>query len=149
MAGIRIDADELSMALEDNSGMAEWYIDRATGEVLRASDALLGEDDEDLAARIEADPERYVFIDPIPSAIGFEVMANFVEAVTGAEVRRALNRALRGSKPFRAFKDALLDYPRERESWFRFKDIAYRKHAEAWLVDNGIEAKLVARTAPK
>ena len=144
MTGIRIDADELTMALEDNSGMAEWYLDRETGEVLRASDALLGEDDEDLAARIEADPKRYVLIDPIPSSTGFEVMADFVETVADAAARRALERALAGRKPFRAFKDVFLDYPAERENWFRFKDAAGRKHAEAWLEDNGIEAKLAS-----
>lgn len=144
MAGIHIDTDELIMALEDNSGMAEWYLDRETGEVLHASDALLGEEDEDLAARMESDPERYVFIDPIPSSAGFDVMADFVEAVTDAAARRTLERALTGRKPFRTFKDALLDYPAERENWFRFKDAAYRQHAGTWLEDNGIEAKLVS-----
>ncbi len=144
MAGIHVDADELIMAFEDNSGMAEWYLDRKTGEVLHASDALLGEEDEDLAARIEADPERYVLIDPIPSSTGFDAMADFVETVTDAATRRALERALAGRKPFRVFKDALLDFPAERENWFRFKDAAYRRHAEAWLEDNGIEASLVS-----
>lgn len=144
MAGIHIDADEFIMALEDNSGMAEWYLDRKTGEVLHASDALLGEDDEDLAARIEADPERYVLIDPIPSSTGFDAMADFVETVTDAATRRALEQAFTGRKPFRTFKDALLDYPQEHESWFRFKNTAYRRHAEAWLEDNGIEAKLTS-----
>ena len=144
MADLRIDVGELMMALEDNSGMAECYLDRKTGEVLRVSDALLGEEDEELSARIEADPERYVLIDPIPSSTGFETMADFVETVADAAARRALERALAGHKPFRAFKDALLDYPAERENWFRFKDAAYRRHAEAWLADNGVEARLVS-----
>ena len=142
MAEIRIDTDELMMALEDNSGMAEWYLDRKTGEVQCVSDALLGEEDEELSARTEAEPERYVFIDPIPSSAGFETMADFVETVPDAAARRALERALAGRKPFRAFKDALLDYPAERENWFRFKDAAFRKHAEAWLADNGVGARL-------
>jgi hypothetical protein len=143
MAELRIDADELIMALEDNSGMAECYLDRETGEVLRVSGALLGDEDEEFTARIEADPGRYVFIDPIPSSAGFETMSDFVETVTDIEARRALERALAGRKPFRAFKDALLDYPAERANWFRFKDAAFRRHAEAWLADNGIEAGLV------
>jgi len=137
MAELRIDADELIMALEDNSGMAEWYLDRETGEVLRASDTPLGDEDEGLSARIEAEPERYVFIDPIPSSAGFEVMTDFAETVADAAARGALERALAGRKPFRAFKDTLLDYPAERENWFRFKDAAFRRHAEAWLADNG------------
>lgn len=144
MARITIDADELGMALEDKSGMAEWYLDRETGEVLRVSDDSFGEEDEELSARIEAEPERYVFVDPIPSSIGFKVMEDFVETVTDAETRRALERALAGRKPFCAFKDALLDHPAERENWFRFKNVADRKHAEAWLEDNGIAAKLVS-----
>ncbi len=137
MAELRIDVGELIMALEDNSGMAECYLDRETGEVLRVSDALLGEEDEDLATRIESNPERYVFIDPLPSSAGFEAMTDFVETVADPATRRALERALAGRKPFRAFKDALLDYPAERERWFRFKDAADRRHAEAWLKDNG------------
>ena len=144
MAELRIDTDELIMALDDNSGMAECYLDRETGEVLRVSGALLGDEDEEFSARIEADPERYVFIDPIPSSAGFETMSDFVETVTDVEARRALERALAGRKPFRAFKDALLDYPAERENWFRFKDAACRKHAVTWLEDNGIEAQLVS-----
>src|SRR3989344_3048121 len=103
MAELRIDTDELIMALEDNSGMAECYLDRETGEVLRVSDALLGGEDEDLAAQIEAEPKRYVFIDPIPSSAGFEAMTDFAETVADAAARRALERALAGRKPFPAF----------------------------------------------
>ena len=144
MAAIRINADDLIMALDDHGGLVEWYLDRETGEVLRASDALLGDEDEELSARIEAEPERYILIDPFPSSAGFEAMTDFVETVTDAAARRALERALAGRKPFRAFKDALLEYPAERERWFRFKDAACRRHSETWLVENGIEANLVS-----
>lgn len=144
MAAIRINADDLIMALDDHGGLVEWYLDRETGEVLCACDTLLGDEDEELSARIEAEPERYILIDPFPSSAGFEVMTDFVETVTDAAACRVLERALAGRKPFRAFKDALLDYPVERESWFRFKDAAFRRHAEAWLADNGIEARLVS-----
>lgn len=146
MAKIRIDADDLIMALDEHSGLVEWYLDRETGEVLHASDELLGEKDEELSARIEAEPERYIFIDPLPSPAGFDVMADFVVTVTDAAAYRVLEQALAGRKPFRAFKDALLDYPAEREHWFRFKYAACRKHAEAWLEDSGIKAKLTSAT---
>jgi hypothetical protein len=142
MAAMRIALDELVMALEDNSGLVEWYLDGETGEVLRLSDALLGESDEELAARIEAGPDRYHSIEPLPPSAGWRRMADFVETVPDAALRSRLESALHGKKPFRAFKDMLLDSPAERERWFRFKDAFYRAQALAWLEAEGIEAEL-------
>lgn len=42
-------------------------------------------------------------------------MRDFVETVRQTDLAEALNAALQGRKPFRRFKDALLDYPAERE----------------------------------
>lgn len=154
MAAIRIDVEDLIMALDDHSGLVEWYLDRETGEVLRRSDELLGEEDEELGARIETNPGCYAPIEPLPSREAWQAMADFAAGVSDERARRSLERAVHGERPFRRFKEVLFDYPDERERWFRFKDDAYRRYAAAWLVDNDIEALLVpaagqARSVPK
>jgi hypothetical protein len=132
MARIRINADEMIMALDDHDDLVTWYLDRENGELLRVSEALLGDEDEELSARIEAGPDRYLYIEPLPSAFGYRLMEEFAGALDDPGVRAALERALDGRRPFRAFKDALLDYPPVRERWFRFKE--ERMLAEAHLL---------------
>jgi len=46
--------------------------------------------------------------------------------------------ALNGRKPFRHFKDALLDYPELRDRWFAFEDTRLNRLAEAWCDEQGI-----------
>jgi len=70
MARIRIDAEELVMALDDHDELAEWYLDRESGELLRISREFFDAEDEALGKRVEAAPERYLFIEPLPSAFG-------------------------------------------------------------------------------
>ncbi|MBI3458595.1 MAG: hypothetical protein HY002_22710 [Candidatus Rokubacteria bacterium] len=47
-------------------------------------------------------------------------MAEFADTVAGLWLWPALRAALGRSRPFRCFKDALADHPREREQWFAF-----------------------------
>jgi hypothetical protein len=48
-------------------------------------------------------------------------------------------RSIQGSRPFRRFKDTLLDYPQERERWFEFEAQQGRRRALEWLEDEEIE----------
>lgn len=137
MGAIRVGIDDLIMALDDHTGEAEWYLDRETGAIVRVADDLLDDGDE-AAAQVEAEPERFILIEPLPSRDGYAAMADFAANVADATVRSALERALAGSQPFRAFKNALLDYPQERECWFRFKGEREREAALAWLAEQDI-----------
>ena len=141
MAKLTIDADDLLMAME-GSEPAEHFLDRRTGEVACLADA--GDEGEGVRERIEAElGERYLRIEPIPSAEGFRIMEHFVEALPEGEARRALDRALGKNRPFRAFKDALYDFHEVREAWLRFHGERLGAYALRWLEEEGIDAELV------
>jgi hypothetical protein len=74
-----------------------------------------------------ADPDRFLFIQPVPSYVGYEVMSDFVYTLPEGKVSRELTRALQQRRPFRRFKDVLLNYPAIREDWFRFHEQAFMK----------------------
>jgi len=139
MTGLCIRADELIMAFEDYGTDLQHFFDRQTGEVL----SLLEEDmDEEDIERLDADPDRYLLIEPVPSSVGYEIMSDYVEILPEGKVPRELARALQQRHPFRRFKDVLLNYPSVREEWFRFHEQAFMKIIQEWLDDHGVEATL-------
>ena len=99
--------------------------------------------DEEEAELLDADPDRFLLIEPVPSYVGFEVMSDFVDTLPESKVFRELARALQQRRPFRRFKDVLLNYPAVREDWFRFHEQAFMKIIQEWLDDHGVEATLV------
>jgi len=134
----KIDIQDIAMALDDHSG-SEWYLDRQTGEcVYRPFDPGLDENDE-LEVALDADPERYVQIEPLSSRTGFQLMADFTASLAEGKARSDMERALNGRKPFRAFKDALDAHLPERERWFKFRDDFMQAEARRWLEEQGIE----------
>lgn len=140
MTGLTVRAVELIMAFEDNNPSAQYFFDRLTGEVFPIfEDAMVEEDQE----RLGADPDRYLLIEPVPSSVGYNIMMDFVETLPEGKVRRELARALEQKRPFRRFKDVLLNYPSVREDWFRFNEQAFIKIIQEWLHDNGLEVTLV------
>lgn len=105
--------------------------------------------DEGLEENIENNPERYVHIDPIPSSVSWQVMADFIDGLRESRAKAELARAIERNHPFRRFKDTLLAYPKIREEWFRFHGSALTKLAEEWLEEAGIEAELKPLPAPR
>ncbi len=149
MTKIRINLDELIFALETHD-LGDAYVDRETGEVIQlASGYMTGEEEDrdELAEQIEAHEDRYLYIEPISSSEGWQIMADFVESLPDGEARFELARALRGSHPFRRFKDTLLGYPTLREQWFEFHAETMRDYAREWLEDEAIDAELYESSA--
>lgn len=85
------------------------------------------------------DADRYLSIPIIDSNQGYRTMEDFVETVNDPRLRESLIVALHGRKPFRRFKDVLLDYPAEREQWFAFERQRMRETIEEWAEVEGIE----------
>jgi uncharacterized protein len=139
MRKLPVDLIKLTDALEydDSLGLSEYWFDTVTGAVLFVSTDL--EEDKELRDRIEEDEVgRFVSIDPIGSHDGFRVMEDFVRTLPATPVRERLESALAGRKPFRRFKDSLVDQE-VRKQWFAFHDDAVRQYAIAWLEDLGIQ----------
>jgi len=145
MSHLLIDAEELIMALEYHAYESQYFLDLQTGEVLLVADEAYVEPKEELKMQIQAEPDRYWAIDPIPSSVGWQVMAEFIEQLPVGEARERLTRVVERSHPFRRFKDTLLDYPEIREQWFAFHERAMLQLARGWLEDEGIEAELKLR----
>jgi hypothetical protein len=143
MSTATIHADELVMALENHSYEMQFYLDRQTGEVFPVFE---GNDmsDED-RERIEAETDRFVFIDPIPSSVAWDVMEAFVESLQPGQPRRRLEGAIRARHPFRSFKDAVSEYPDLLKAWYAFHDRALAKLATEWLAEHQIDATLETR----
>lgn len=81
----------------------------------------------------------YLSIPVIGSDEGYQTMEDFVATVNDPRLRQLLVEALRGKKPFRRFKDVLLDYEAEREQWFAFERQRVRETIEEWAEVEGIE----------
>ncbi len=138
-----IDAEELIIALENHSYEMRFFVDRSTGEVFPVFE---GNDESDADRdRIEAEPARFVAVDPIPSSVGWEVMAGFVESLPEGPPRTQLASSLRARHPFRAFKDMLSPHPELREEWHGFHHRELRRLAGEWLEGEGIDATLKVR----
>ena len=143
MPRVTIHADELIMALENHSFEMQFYLDRRTGDVFPVFEGN-DESDED-RERIEADLDRFVFIDPIPSSVAFDMMEAFVESLEPGQPRRRLEGAIRARHPFRSFKDAVSEYPDLLKAWYAFHDREWTKLAAEWLEEQEIDATLETR----
>jgi Uncharacterised protein family (UPF0158) len=131
---------DLALALEDHSREHTWWLDPDTGAVEpRFADPL--------------DP-RMIGIEPLPPAVGYKDMEEFVGRVRDPRARALLSRAITGRGAFRRFKDALLDWPELRRAWFEFHDARGERRAIEWLLERNLvdpelaQEELEARAKP-
>lgn len=94
-----------------------------------------------------SESNRYVPIEQIPCNEAFQFMADFTSDVADSRIRDVLQRALRGNRPFRRFKDALSNFPNERERWFQYESGRRRDYIEDWAREEGIEIDFSADVA--
>ena len=137
---LRVKAGDLVEALDFNFSEAEWFLDLKTGEVLFSSV------DEPLELDGEGDADEdfnYLPIPPLESFRSFQIMEAFLDELPEGRPKKTLSAALSHRKPFRSFKDALLNFPDLREAWFRFRDAAMLDIAREWLEDNAPGARFV------
>jgi len=135
---LKIDLDQLCEALEDSSYEHDYYLDMETGEIIFLSEYMEDKDSKRLKVRIEKDFGRYEYIPTAESYEGHRDMRDFVATVDDEHVAELLEVAINGRGAFRRFKDVLLNYPEERERWFRFKDDRMEERARDWLDSAGI-----------
>ncbi|MCI0486735.1 MAG: UPF0158 family protein [Blastocatellia bacterium] len=138
-------ADGLSNG-EDLSDYPEWQ----QSQIADARRVLyaFGELPEDADNQIEASADYqedasgenpYVLIEQIPSHVAFEWMQDFIDTALSSRLQQLLFGALSGRRPFRRFKDALLDFPKERDQWFDYESSRRREYIQRWARDKGIE----------
>jgi hypothetical protein len=143
-----VDLADLALALEDHSGEHSWWLDPATGAIAPRFTRTLGDGPAHTNGHLLA-------IEPLPVAVGYGDMEDFVAFVRDVRARDLLERALVGRGAFRRFKDALTDFPELRRAWFAFHDARGERRAIEWLVEHGLvdpagaEEALGAREDPE
>ncbi|MCQ8128458.1 UPF0158 family protein [Methylomonas rivi] len=134
MAALKINRTDFILALTSNAGDWDeaWFLDKETGELWLNNDG-----DDEVPDDLEDNP-RYLPIEAMASRDAFQIMEDFVDELGDSPEAEALQAALNGRKPFRRFKDALLDYPELRDSWFAFEETRLNRLAQAWCDEQGL-----------
>ena len=131
-----LDLEEIALALADQGGYEHrWLINPQTGEVVfwTADTGIDGQPPVDL------DELDLVGIDPLPSWIWYQDMADFAEALTDERAGRRLAQAIQGQGAFRRFKDQLHEeQPGLLPAWYAFLDARATRRAVQWLTDNSL-----------
>jgi hypothetical protein len=149
MARIMVDADFLTMAMEDNSGHCEHYLDKKTGNIIMKSydfdDMEAPGEEVTLSELLEREPDRFVYVDSMPSHDAYRIMEDFVGSLPDGEEKRLLEKVLSWKKPFSNFKSALYDMEPVRQQWFEFHEKRMWREAQKWIEDSGLDAELAGR----
>lgn len=139
---MKVDLALLIEALEDHSGYTHHFLNRKTGEFIRISDMYDDSSEiEEQHARMEAEDDQWLEVEPQPSRDGFRTMEDFVAQLPDGEDKKLLDRVLGFQKPFAKFKIALADMPEIRKAWFAFQDGHMAALARAWLEAEGIQGE--------
>jgi hypothetical protein len=133
-----LDLGEIAYALSSQSDYEHLFlIHSRTGEIVFWS-ADTGIDGKTRVDLDDLDPDL-VPINPLPSYVGYNDMADFAEALTDERAGRRLARALQGKGAFRRFKDQLHEeYPELLPAWYAFSDARAQRRTVRWLAENSL-----------
>jgi hypothetical protein len=146
-----IDLIELETVFDDD--MADYFFDPESGRIvshLKADPFGYGdlEEDEEEMSEIERIEKEWLPLDRISSRERFEWMEEFITTVYSITAQTALRQALSQKKPFRNFRDSLMEYPDVRQQFFRFEDAKRREYAVDFIESLDWEVIEVVDTRP-
>lgn len=131
-----LDLEEIATALADQTDYEHRrLINPETGEVVFwTSDTGI-----DGRTPVDLDELDLICIDPLPSYIWYQDMADFADQISDERAGRRLARAIEGKGAFRRFKAELHEeYPHLLHAWYAFRDARAHRRAVEWLVDNSL-----------
>lgn len=132
----KFDIGEIAMALQDQTDGENFHlVNPQTGEMgyWTRDGGIDGDHPVDL------DELDLIAINPLPSYIWYQDMADFAEGINDERAGRRLARAIRGRGAFRHFKDELHEeYPELVSVWHEFSDARANHRAVVWLADNDL-----------
>ena len=131
-----LDLSEIAEALADQTDYEHrWLIHPETGEV------VFWTSDTGIDGRTPVDLEELdlICIDPLPSYVWHQDMADFAEQVSDEPAARRLAGAIAGKGAFRRFKDELhQEYPELLPAWQAFREARACCRAVEWLADHSL-----------
>lgn len=134
MKKIKLNIEPILYYMEDSSGFARsHYIDLFKGEVVSP------DVDDDIGYEDLENEDRYFPIEPITSHEGYQIMQDFAVSVESDEIRDHLFVVLEGKKPFRNFKDTLVDYPDIEKIFYEYKDNRLKEILREQLAECGYD----------
>ena len=132
----QLDLDEIATALSDQTDYDHrWLIDPKSGQV------AFWTSDTGLAGGNPVDFEDLDLtpIDPLPSHVWYQDMADFADRISDDAAGRRLARAIAGKGAFRRFKNALYEeFPELLPAWHAFREARANRRAVEWLADEGL-----------
>ena len=131
-----LDLEEIAAALGDQTDYEHrWLINPQTGQVvLWTSDTGI-----DGQTPVDVDDLDLIGIDPLPSYVWYQDMADFAERASDDKARRRLARTIESKGAFRRFKDVLhQEHPHLLPAWHAFHETRAQRRAVDWLVDNSL-----------
>lgn len=136
-----LDLGDIADALADQFGGFEHLrlIDPNTGEMVywSADTGIDGHTPIDLDELL--DERELIGIQPLPSWVWYQDMADFAEGITDEQACRRLERTIRGRGAFRRFKDELHEeYPDLLPVWYEFRDARALRRAVEWLAEQSL-----------
>ncbi len=126
---LAIDWTALEAAFENHSPEVRSYLDGETGEVLTL---FRSEVDTPQAIEVKGKPERYTFVEPVPSREQYRIMERFIATVPYPALAERLSDAIVGKGAFRRFKDCVAPHVEERKRWFAFRDVLVHQYILDW-----------------
>lgn len=137
-----LDADDVTMAMSDQT--AQWLLDPTTGKLcMERSEAALMFGDEYAEAWAPSDPERVLPIPDFHSSDGYHLMKSFALEHASSEASPRLQEALQMHKPFRQFKFALGEFPKDERRWFEFEAGEMKRIAEVFYEEEGYAVRWI------
>ena len=131
-----IDLEELATALADQTDYEHrWLMDLRTGQVAfwTSDTGIDGENP------VEIDELALIPIDPLPSYVWFQDMADFAEGISDRTAGRRLSQSLQGRGAFRRFKNLIYEhYPELISAWHALRDVRAERRAVGWLLAEGL-----------
>jgi len=131
-----LDLEDIGIALADQAAYEHrWLINPQTGKIVFwTADTGI-----DAQTPVDLDELDLVCIDPLPSWIWYQDMADFAEGITDERAGRRLARAIQGKGAFRRFKDQLHEeHPGLLPAWYALRDARATRRAVQWLADNSL-----------
>ncbi len=131
-----IDVEEIATALADQTDYEHrWLIDPRTGQVAfwTSDTGIDGENP------VEIDELDLILIDPLPSYVWFQDMADFADGISDSAAGRRLTQSLQGRGAFRRFKNQVYEHhPELISAWHALRDVRAQRRAVEWLLDQGL-----------